>query len=146
MVVVRVPKTPKKAFDKNRRPSALLLSQIEHLEWAVLPALQRKPGQLPKEKVKTEAQAAERVAQLTKMLLQSKVAAAPAPAAPTAAAVTLPPLPQVPTESPARKSRRRTKKSSTSRRRKTAKKSARRSARKSTRKTARSASRRRSRR
>lgn len=74
----------------RRRPTPL----------AAFPALQRKPGQLPKEKVKTEAQAAERVAQLTKMLLQSKAAAAAA--TPTAAAVTLPPLPPVPTESPAR--------------------------------------------
>ena len=59
MAKVRVPRTPKKAFDRTRRPSSLLLGQIEHLEWAVLPAAQRKPDQLPARKVKSEAQAAE---------------------------------------------------------------------------------------
>lgn len=93
MAVIKVPKTPKKAFDKNRRPSALLLGQIEHLEWAALPASQRKPHQLPKRKVTTEAQAADRVAQLTTMVLAAKELAEP-PAAGTAALVPikLPPL------------------------------------------------------
>jgi hypothetical protein len=109
---VRVPKTPRKALDRARRPSTLLLGQIEHLEWAVLPASQRKPDQLPTRKVKSEAQAAERVAQLTKMLHEShaaapsRAAAADAKAAPRAAApgdapaavvrapVVLPPLPK----------------------------------------------------
>ncbi len=40
---VRVPRTPKRALGRTRRPSTLLLGQIEHLEWAVLPASQRKP-------------------------------------------------------------------------------------------------------
>jgi hypothetical protein len=99
---VRVPKTPRKAFDRSRRPSSLLLGQIEHLEWAVLPAAQRKPDQLPARKVKSEAQAAERVAQLTKMLQEQRAAeaaaraAAPgaAPAAVAPAKVILPPLPR----------------------------------------------------
>jgi hypothetical protein len=34
MAVIRVPKPPAAAFDKGRRPSSLLRSQIEHLEWA----------------------------------------------------------------------------------------------------------------
>jgi hypothetical protein len=104
---VRVPKTPRKALDRARRPSTLLLGQIEHLEWAVLPASQRKPDQLPTRKVKSEAQAAERVAQLTTMLQEQRAAedaakaaartAVPggAPAAVARARVILPPLPKV---------------------------------------------------
>lgn len=99
MAVIKVPKTPKRAFDKNRRPSALLLDQIAHLEWAVLPASQRKPHQLPKRRVKTEAQAAERVGQLTAMVLEAKAAEAvepPVGVPPIVPPVTLPPLPRVP--------------------------------------------------
>jgi hypothetical protein len=107
---VRVPKTPKKAFDRTRRPSSLLLGQIEHLEWAVLPAFQRKPDRLPTEKVKTEAQAAERVAQLMNMLRQSGAAPAAAraaaggtaPAAARPVPVILPPLPKVATPAKAK--------------------------------------------
>lgn len=96
MVKVRVPKTPKKAFDRTRRPSTLLLGQIEHLEWAVLPASQRKPDQLPTQKVTTEAQAAERVAQIMKMLQESGARViAPGAAAVAPAPVILPPLPKV---------------------------------------------------
>ncbi|MES1255396.1 MAG: hypothetical protein ABUS56_07310 [Acidobacteriota bacterium] len=93
MAVIKVPKTPKKAFDVHRRPSALLLGQIAHLEWAALPAAQRKPGQLPRRRVKTEGQAAERVAQLTTLVFAAQ--AAPREPGP-AALVTLPPLPAVP--------------------------------------------------
>ncbi len=99
MAVIKVPKTPKRAFDKNRRPSALLLDQIAHLEWAALPASQRKPHQLPKRKVKTEAQAAERVGQLTALVLEAKAADAvelPVGAPLVVTPVTLPPLPRVP--------------------------------------------------
>lgn len=72
MAVVKVPRTPKRAFNKDRRPSALLLDQIRHLEWAALPASQRKPKDLKKYRtVKTEAQAAERVAQLTTLIQQT---------------------------------------------------------------------------
>lgn len=99
MAKVRVPRTPRQALDRARRPSALLLGQIEHLEWAVLPASQRKPDQLPTRKVKSEAQAAERVAQLTKMLHESHAAAAAKAAlragAPDEAPAVLPPLPKV---------------------------------------------------
>jgi hypothetical protein len=96
MAVIRVPKTPKKAFDRNRRASSLLLKQIEHLEWAALPASQRKPDQLPRKKVKTEAQAAERVGQLTKMIEAARdadAAAAAGVARTPAGPVVLPPLP-----------------------------------------------------
>ena len=94
MAVIKVPKTPKKAFNTQRRPSALLLDQIKHLEWAVLPASQRKPGQLPRRKVKTEGQAAERIGQLTQMLLtQAEQAYEPGVDVAERPPVTLPPLP-----------------------------------------------------
>src|SRR5262245_24375158 len=83
MAVVKVPKTPKRAFNKQRRPSALLKGQIAHLEWAALPASKRKPGQLPKINVRTEGQAAERIAKLTTLVLEQSRAyagrAAPQP-------------------------------------------------------------------
>jgi hypothetical protein len=89
MAVIKVPKTPKTAYRPNRKPSDLLLKQIEHLEWAALPAAQRKPRQLPKRKVKTEGQAAKRVAQLTALVLDAKKEPLDAPEA----EVKLPPLP-----------------------------------------------------
>jgi hypothetical protein len=101
MAVIRVPKTPKTAFDRDRTPSDLLLKQIEHLEWALLPAAQRTPRLLPKKKVTTEAQAAERVGQLTTLLLGAKAAAASAQGALPAAPVVLPPIPRPPTGQPA---------------------------------------------
>ena len=101
MAVVRVPKTPRKAFNPDRRPSALLLRQIEHLEWAVLPASKRRNLRHPQ--IKTESQAAERIAQLTALLMKAKTAAAVpgavapgAPAPPPPAALALPPVPPVP--------------------------------------------------
>ena len=71
MAVVRVPKTPKSSFDKHRRPSALLLKQIEHLQWAALPASKRDPHQMRAalKKVKTEAQASKQIERLTKRVL-----------------------------------------------------------------------------
>jgi len=80
MAVVKVPKTPKRAFDKGRRPSALLRGQIAHLVWAALPASQRNPGSLPEIDVRTEGQAAERIAELTTIVLQQSVAPADTPA------------------------------------------------------------------
>jgi hypothetical protein len=99
MAVIKVPKTPKKSFDKDRSPSALLLDQIAHLEWAALPASQRRAGRLPRPKVKTEGQAAERIAQLTKFVLANEAARAEAARSVDAlppTAVKLPPLPRVP--------------------------------------------------
>jgi hypothetical protein len=100
MAVVKVPKTPKASFDRNRRPSALLLDQISHLEWAVLPAAQRSSGQLKTPKVKTEGQAAERIAQLTAMVLNASTAAASVKSRSVASApfepIVLPPLPKMP--------------------------------------------------
>src|SRR2546421_670473 len=102
MATIKVPKTPKKAFNKNRRPSALLLNQIAHLEWAVLPASRRKPHQLPTQQVKTEAQAAERVGQPPPLVLAERAAAAAPASGPAALGpARLPPLPPVPKSSSA---------------------------------------------
>jgi hypothetical protein len=69
MAVIKVPKTPKQSFNKDRPASVLLIGQIEHLEWAVMPASRRRLRARRREL--TEGQAAERVAQLTKMLPDS---------------------------------------------------------------------------
>lgn len=79
MAVIKVPKTPKKAFNPNRRASELLKSQIEHLEWAIRPAAERKT--LKVKPVKTERDAAERIEALTRTLHPAGAeAAGPAPA------------------------------------------------------------------
>ena len=104
---IRVPKTPTSSFDQHRRPSKLLLDQIKHLEWAVLPASQRKPHDLAKQReVKTESQAAERIAQLTGMLLKAKEEGRIQPFEPgVQPTVVLPPLPKAGTPPRARKPR-----------------------------------------
>jgi hypothetical protein len=75
---IRVPKTPKKAFNPRRRPSALLLGQVAHLEWAVRPAAERKPDEMKKifrkGKPRTEAAAAEKIAALTRTVLENAAA------------------------------------------------------------------------
>src|SRR3954468_11985621 len=90
MPVVRVPKTPKSSFNPHRRPPALLLEQIRHLEWAALPAAQRGPdGDLPRRTVTTEGAAAERIAQLA-ALIRRQQEIAPTPG--VVVEVTLPPI------------------------------------------------------
>ena len=72
MTVIKLPKTPKAAFNPSRPAGALLLSQIEHLEHAV--------GIEPKRVRRSEGQAAKYIAELTARLLkQSQQSAAPAP-------------------------------------------------------------------
>src|SRR5215475_12331879 len=72
MTVIKLPKTPKSAFNPLRPASALLLSQIEHLEHAV--------GLEPKRVKRTEGDAARYIAKLTAELLkQAQTPAAPAP-------------------------------------------------------------------
>jgi hypothetical protein len=75
---IKVPKTPKKAFNPKRRPSALLLGQVAHLEWAARPAAKRQPRHmkqlLKKGKPRTEEEAAERIASLTKTVLNNAAA------------------------------------------------------------------------
>src|SRR5262249_30331675 len=63
--VVKVPKTPPSAYNSGRPPSSLLLAQLAHLQWAALPAGERSPGVLPTQKVATEGEAADRIAELT---------------------------------------------------------------------------------
>jgi hypothetical protein len=65
MATIKVPKTPASAFNPRRKPSDLIRQQIKHLEWALLPAAQRRPTQLKGGTVKTEAQAAAYIALLT---------------------------------------------------------------------------------
>ncbi len=97
MAVIRVKKTPRSSFNDRRRPSALLLDQIAHLEWAVLPAAKRKSRaraaatKRVAARLKTEAQASARVAQLMALLVEAKEPAAAKPAA-----LKLPPLPRAP--------------------------------------------------
>lgn len=103
MAVVRVPKTPKSSFNPRRRPSALLLDQVRHLEWAALPAAQRRPGgDLPKRQVATEGAAAERVAQLT-AIVRAQQEVPPTPG--VVVQVTLPPLPRTKKAQPKPRSR-----------------------------------------
>jgi|KBSSwiStaDraftv2_1062776.scaffolds.fasta_scaffold286511_2 hypothetical protein len=85
MAVIRVPKTPKKAFNKNRPASKLLKSQVAQLEWAVRPASERKPYQLPKASVRTEGEAAARIEELTRRLHPEGAKAAPPVTEPQAA-------------------------------------------------------------
>jgi hypothetical protein len=68
MAIIKVPKTPKRAFNDRRKPSDLLRRQIEHLEWAIRPAAERKPGKLKVKPVRTEGEAAARIARLTERL------------------------------------------------------------------------------
>jgi hypothetical protein len=112
MAEIRIPKTPKSAFNKNRPASKLLKSQVEHLEWAVRPASERKPYQLARSKsmIRTEGEAAARIAELMR-LLQPALAPTPPAAADT------PPAPRT-KERPARPAKTRTT-SRTRRRRKT---------------------------
>jgi hypothetical protein len=72
MTVIKLPITPKQAFNPRRPAGALLLAQIEHLEHAV--------GIEPKRIKRTEGQAAKYIAELTAELLkQSQQPTAPAP-------------------------------------------------------------------
>ncbi len=64
MAVIKVPKTPKRAFNPDRPPSGLLRAQVEHLEAAA----QRVQGALRHRKVRTEGQAALYIQQLTAQL------------------------------------------------------------------------------
>src|SRR5262245_25798953 len=90
MAVIRVPKTPRKAFNKSRPISNLLKAQLEHLEAVVYPA--PNPGartmrlaRPAKPVVRTEGQAAAYIQELTRQLYAGKAV----------------PLPGVPLEPPA---------------------------------------------
>jgi hypothetical protein len=68
MAVIRVPKTPRKAYDPQRPAGTLLQSQLKHLEWAVRPAGARGAGVFKVKPAKTEAEAAARIARLNEKL------------------------------------------------------------------------------
>jgi len=76
MKVIRVPKTPKSAFDKKRPASDLLKAQIAHLEAVVFPAANpgapaiARPIRPP---VQTEGDAAAYIQSLTQQLLTKAV-------------------------------------------------------------------------
>jgi len=76
MAVIKVPKTPKKAFNAKRKPSKLLQDQLAHLEWAVRPASERKPSDFRPRAVRTEGRAGARIAQLTNQLFEQSARAA----------------------------------------------------------------------
>jgi len=98
--VIKVPKTPKSAFDASRRVSSLLQAQIAHLEAAVAerqvrPAAARRAprGEVlaaaapaPARRVRTEGAAARYIAELTSALRPPAPAAPPAPVEAPAAA------------------------------------------------------------
>jgi hypothetical protein len=72
MTLIKLPKTPKAAFNPGRPAGALLQAQIEHLEHAV--------GLATKYVKRSEGQAAKYIAELTaKLLEQSQQPTAPAP-------------------------------------------------------------------
>ncbi|PWT84968.1 MAG: hypothetical protein C5B57_03860 [Blastocatellia bacterium] len=82
MAVIRVPKTPKSAFNKNRPVSELLRRQVEHLEYlqsatAAAPRLQSVP-RLRSKGTMTEGQAAAYIEAMTRRLHPE--AAQPVPA------------------------------------------------------------------
>jgi hypothetical protein len=70
MATIKVPRTPAKAFDKDRPASDLLRRQIQHLEWARRPASARTPQMLRMPKTMTEGEAAERIEQLTAAVVE----------------------------------------------------------------------------
>jgi hypothetical protein len=83
VAVIRVPKTPKKAYDPQRRAGTLLQSQLVHLEWAVRPASARSEKAFQIKRATTEAAAARRIEQLTiELHRQSALRAAEPTAAP----------------------------------------------------------------
>ena len=69
MATIKVPKPPRRAFNPNRRASDLLKQQVEHLEWAVRHAGERRAGyQKSKAVIRTEGDAARRTAELVQRL------------------------------------------------------------------------------
>jgi hypothetical protein len=68
MAVIRIPKTPKSAYNPKRKAGLLLQSQLKHLEWAVRPAGQRTAKAFRVKQASTEAEAAARIATLNQEL------------------------------------------------------------------------------
>ena len=68
MAVIRIPKTPKSAYNPNRPAGTLLQSQLKHLEWAVRPAAARSAKAFRVKPAVSEAEAAARIATLNEQL------------------------------------------------------------------------------
>lgn len=68
MTVIKVPKTPKSAFNKDRPASGLLQAQIEHLEAAVGINRPSRKAARTRPKRRTEGEAAAYIATLTRRL------------------------------------------------------------------------------
>jgi hypothetical protein len=68
MAVIRVPKTPKSAYNPQRPAGTLLQSQLKHLEWAVRPAAARTAKTFRIKPALTEEEAAARIARLNEQL------------------------------------------------------------------------------
>jgi hypothetical protein len=67
-MIIKVPKTPKSAFDKNRPASDLLKAQLEHLEAAVGNYRRRPPAKRKRGSPLTEGQVAILIHELTRRL------------------------------------------------------------------------------
>jgi hypothetical protein len=67
-MIIKVPKTPKSAFDKNREASDLLKAQLEHLQAAVGNYRPRSPAKRKGGKGLTEGQVGILIHQLTRRL------------------------------------------------------------------------------
>ena len=91
MAVIRVPKTPKSAYNPDRPAGTLLQSQLKHLEWAVRPAGARTAKAFRIKPAVTEAEAAARIARLNEELHAQA----------TAPKGVVPPAPATPLSSPA---------------------------------------------
>jgi hypothetical protein len=68
MTVIKVPRPPKSAFDKNRPVSALLKNQMEHMQTAEFRLPARQQTNIYVNKIKTEGEAAEYIRQVTARL------------------------------------------------------------------------------
>jgi len=92
MAVIRVPKTPKSAYNPDRPAGTLLQSQLKHLEWAVRPAGARTAKAFRIKPAVSEAEASARIAALNEELQAQATApkgvVPPAPASPLSARAT----------------------------------------------------------
>lgn len=92
MAVIRIPKTPRSAYNPKRPAGTLLQSQLKHLEWAVRPAGQRTAKAFRPKAAYSEAEAAARIATLNQTLQEQAATPRgvmpPNPVSPSIAAAT----------------------------------------------------------
>jgi len=93
MAVIRIPKTPKSAYNPDRPAGTLLQSQLKHLEWAVRPAGARSAKAFRVKPAYTEAEASARIAVLNEELNRQA----------TSPRGVVPPAPEPPVSAPARR-------------------------------------------